>query len=108
MPGYRFYSAADRRQDEIWDYTVERWGTEQAESYIRGLHDELQLAAEKKTIWRTLPRDKFGNNWPDIYYIRYRLHHIFFRMLSNDVIGIVSILHSAMDMPQQLQDDLDQ
>jgi len=47
MAGYRFSPAADKRQDEIWEYTSEQWGENQAKKYLQGLHDHLQRLADK-------------------------------------------------------------
>lgn len=98
---YLFYSAADRRQDEIWDYTVDEWGEEQAVRYLEGLHDTIAQAAEGKIAWRKLMHPKVSG----VYFIRYEHHYIFFRELPGNVIGVISILHENMDLPSRLEDD---
>ena len=109
MARYRFYPAADARQDEIWHYTVEMWSVEQAEAYIRGLHDHLQKLADKTLFWHTLPpRSPVPASLRQgVYFSRYEKHYIFFRELS-DGIGVMSLLHEAMDMPVNLKKDLQQ
>jgi toxin ParE1/3/4 len=97
-----FFSAADRRQDEIWNYTVEIWGEEQAVRYIEGLHSAIAQAAEGNLVWRNPMHPKL----PGIYFIRYEHHYVFFRELPNKVIGVISILHENMDLPSRLEDDL--
>ena len=107
MPGFRFYEAADRRQDEIWKYTKDLWGPAQAESYIRGLHVILQQAADKKLTWKKVSPRQLLKSWPELYFVRYELHFVFFRVLPDGTLGVVSILHAAMDIPQRLLEDLE-
>jgi plasmid stabilization system protein ParE len=100
---YRFYTAADRRQDEIWDYTVEKWGEEQAIRYIKGLHEAIAQAAAGQIVWRKPMHPKLSG----IYFFRYENHYVFFRELPNNVIGVISILHENMDLPSRLEDDVE-
>jgi plasmid stabilization system protein ParE len=99
---YLFFPAADRRQDEIWDYTLEKWGEKKAVEYIRGLHNAVSDAAGNPKLWRRLERKGFER----VFYIRYGKHFIFFRVLSGGVLGIISILHERMDIPARLKEDL--
>lgn len=105
---YVFYPAADKRQDEIWRYSYEVWGEKQAEIYLRELHTHLANLAKNKKLWRKLPTHLMNETFieNDAYYSRYKHHIIFFRILSSKTIGIMSILHEAMDIPARLQDDL--
>lgn len=98
----RFFPAADRRQDEIWDYTLEKWGEAKAVEYIRGLHNTISEASRNPKLWRSLDRKGFEK----IFYIRYERHFIFFRVLSGGVLGIINILHERMDIPARLKEDL--
>lgn len=41
-----------------------------------------------------------------VYYIRYERHYIFFRALSADAIGVITILHENMNIPMRLRDDV--
>ena len=107
MAIYKFYETANRQQDQIWDYTFAQWGQAQAEKYIRGLHDHLQHLAGKKLPWHALPQALTTPPEIDIpvYFRRYQKHILFFRELS-DGIGIMTILHQAMDVPVRLAEDL--
>ena len=52
-----------RAQDdiaEIWDYTAQRWGIEQAESYIRDLQATLELLAENPALGRSAEAIRAG------------------------------------------------
>lgn len=109
MAGYRFFATADRRQDEIWEYTCKQWGENQAKQYIQGLHDHLQKLADKKIPWRPLPAGLVLPSDLDIsiFFSRYEKHYIFFRELSRNAIGVLSILHGAMQIPVRLNEDLE-
>jgi len=97
---YRFSPAADKRQDEIWAYTVQTWGEDQAVRYIKGLHKAIQNAAADPKSWHKVN----SPNFPNIFYIRYEKHFIFFRLLSDGVLGVIDILHERMDIPNRLKD----
>jgi plasmid stabilization system protein ParE len=109
MASYRFFPAADRRQDEIWEYTCKQWGENQAKQYIQGLHDHLQKLADKKIPWRPLPAGLVVPSDLDIsiFFSRHEKHYIFFRELSSNAIGVLSILHGAMQIPVRLNEDLE-
>ena len=108
MAKYRFFHTADKRQDEIWDYTLENWGEKQAEKYIIELHEHLAKLSSNKLLWRTLPGNLAVPDDLDIhvYFSHYRHHYIFFRELSDGHIGIMTILHNSMDIPVKLNQDL--
>jgi len=108
MAGYLFYPNADIAQDRIWRDTVEKWGEQQAEAYILGLHRHLQKLSATPALWRQLPRS-LAVPKPldvDVWFSRYERHCIFFRKLSAERIGIISLLHESMDLPVRLADDL--
>lgn len=46
MTGYFLSPAAKADIEQIWDYTVERWGEEQAERYVLAIRDACQELAE--------------------------------------------------------------
>lgn len=55
MAAYRFYGPADAAQDKIWRDTVDTWGDDQAETYIRGLHAHLQRHSHISVCGRKRP-----------------------------------------------------
>jgi plasmid stabilization system protein ParE len=108
MIRYLFFPAADRAQDEIWKYTAEAWNEDQADAYIQGLHRHLAEVANRPAIWRPLPKplqDKL-NGLPETFVTRYEHHLIFFKRLSGNRIGVISILHERMNLPDRLIKDL--
>jgi toxin ParE1/3/4 len=82
--------------DQIWDYTAERWGFEQAESYIRRLWEDIKAVATRPAIGRACPEVRAG-------YYKYRSgsHFLFYRSVDNGV-DIVRILHERMDFAGHL------
>jgi len=58
---YTFHPLADAKQDEIWYYSYQQWGMQQADKYIDGLHALLQTVAEdiKHPKVRTLPERRW-------------------------------------------------
>ncbi len=109
MAEYLFFPTADKAQDGIWNCTVKTWGGAQAKKYIRGLHDHLQELADRQRVWRLLPNSLVVPPDLDIdaYFSRYEHHYVFFRELSKERIGIMSILHEQADIPVRLSADLE-
>lgn len=108
MIAYRFFSTANDAQDDIWNYTCEKWGEIQAEKYIRGLHKHIQQLAEKQKHWMPLPNILVspGPFETEVYFSHYEKHYIFFRELSDGALGVMSILHEKMDLPVRLAEDI--
>lgn len=101
MPNVRVQEAASWRIDEIYRYTRDRWGTEQADRYITGLFEAFDGIATRHTASRPIPAD-FGI---DGYYFRYERHFVYWRVLANGDIGIVTILHERMHQIDRFRDD---
>jgi toxin ParE1/3/4 len=98
------FPAARNRLLEIWRYTATKWGEAQADKYTHDLISAIEEAAPQRTLWRKYPR----KNAAGAFFIRHGRHYIFFRELGNDQIGVISILHDAMDIPSRLKEDEDQ
>jgi plasmid stabilization system protein ParE len=95
------FPAARNRLLEIWQYTATQWGEDQADKYTRDLISAIEEAAPQRSLWRKHPQlDAAG-----IYFIRHAHHYIFFRDFACGTLGVVSVLHEAMDIPSRLKDD---
>lgn len=83
----RVQEAASCRLDEIYRYTRDRCGEQQAERYITGLFEAFDGIASHKISSKPVPAEF------DIegYFFRYER-----RRLSNGDMGIVTILHERM------------
>lgn len=97
----KFLRASKNRLLEIWDYTERKWGESQADRYIRGMFAAIHEAADSRHRWRPVI-DEFLSG---VYYIRYERHFIFFRILSVDTIGVITVLHENMNIPRRLRED---
>lgn len=98
---YRVSAIAGQRLDEIFSYTRETWGQDQAESYVRGLFDCFGRVARREIPWRAIPVD-FG---VEGYYCRHDHHYIYWRKLADGAIGIVTVLHERMHQMDRFRDD---
>lgn len=93
--------AASRRLDEIFRYTKERWGSEQAERYIFDLFTAFDRIESHGVISRQIPAE-FG---VEGFYFRHERHFVYWRRLSGGDIGIVTILHERMHQMDRFRDD---
>jgi len=100
---FRVQSAAAHRIDEIYDYTVEVWGEAQAERYIRGLFDRFEAIAARRFPWRPIPA-AFG---VDGYVCRYEQHLIYWKVLADGHVGIVTVLHERMHRIDRFRRDFE-
>jgi toxin ParE1/3/4 len=92
MSQFRIQAGASQQLDEIHAYTRKIWGQVQADRYIHGLFDLFQAIAERRTLWRPVPAE-FGVTG---YFCRYEKHFIYWKLLSDGSVGIVTILHERM------------
>jgi toxin ParE1/3/4 len=82
--------------DDIWNYTVERWGERQAEIYLRLLKAAVDAVAKDPDIGRECDEVRAG-------YRRYTVgsHVLFYRVIATAVV-VVRILHQRMDVERHL------
>jgi len=101
MASVQVQEAASHRLDEIYRYTRDQWGGEQAERYITGLFAAFAKIDTHEVLSRPIPAE-FGI---DGYFFRYERHFVYWRKLSNGDIGIVTILHERMHQIDRFRDD---
>lgn len=101
MANYRVQRSAGRRIDDIYIYTRDTWGEDQAEAYIRGVFARFEEIAERRVAWRDVPRE-FG---VDGFYCRNEHHYIYWRILPDGAVGIVTILHERMHQINRFRED---
>ncbi|HEX7743068.1 MAG TPA: type II toxin-antitoxin system RelE/ParE family toxin [Sphingobium sp.] len=101
MTSYRVQHAAGRRIDDIYTYTRERWGQDQAERYIRGLFARFEDIAERRIACRDVPRELGVEG----FYCRYERHYVYWRVLSDGAVGIVTVLHERMHQIERFRED---
>lgn len=98
----RLQRAALARLDEIYLFTRDRWGPEQAQRYSDGLFAALDGIVDRSTLSRPIPAE-YGVSG---FYFRYQRHFIYWQWLSTGDIGVVTILHEQMHQAERLRDDL--
>lgn len=101
MAAIRVQEAASHRLDEIYRYTRDRWGIEQADRYITGLFEAFGRIESHGVVSRSIPAE-FGI---DGYFFRYESHFVYWRRLSDGDIGIVAILHERMHQIDRFRED---
>lgn len=101
MSVVRVQAAASHRLDEIYRYTRDRWGAEQAERYITGLFEAFEGIASHAVASRPVPAE-FG---VEGFVFHYERHFVYWRRLANGDIGIVTILHERMHQIDRFRED---
>jgi plasmid stabilization system protein ParE len=101
MAPVRVQEAASHRLDDIYRYTRDRWGVEQADRYITGLFEAFGKIETREVVSRPVPAE-FG---VEGYVFRYERHLVYWRKLSNGDIGIVTILHERMHQIDRFRED---
>lgn len=98
----RVQEAASHRLDEIYRYTRDRWGRDQADRYITGLFAAFEQIETHGVISRPIPAE-FG---VDGFVFQHERHRVYWRRLSNGDVGIVTILHERMHQTDRFREDL--
>jgi toxin ParE1/3/4 len=97
MAKLHFTNKAVDDLSEIWNYTVDNWSENQADKYYELLIEACNELAAKPSL---------GYNYTQINknILGYRAgkHLIFFRVLSENEIEIIRILHEMMDLKKRL------
>lgn len=88
--------AADADLEDIFDFTLEKFGLDQAFSYVSGFDDTLEIISRNPEIGRE--RKEIREN---LRSFPKDMHVIFYRVLS-DHIRVVRILHGSRDLPKFL------
>jgi toxin ParE1/3/4 len=90
---------ARRDLAQIWSYTEERWGTEQAEHYTNQLRAKIEVIAKHPDrgtdcdeLYSALRRTRAGS-------------HLIYYLADEDTFDIVRILHERRDTRPLLNDD---
>jgi toxin ParE1/3/4 len=98
---FRVQRGASHRLDEIYVYTRDQWGEAQADRYIHGLFERFEAIAARVFPWRPIPAD-FG---VEGFVCRYKRHFIYWKVLEDGTVGIVTILHDRMHQMDRFRED---
>ncbi len=102
MTSVRVQEAAALRIDEIYRYSLERWGEARADAYVTGLFEAFEGIATGEVVSRPIP----AQFEVDGYVFRYERHFVYWKRLGNGDIGIVTVLHERMHQIGRLREDL--
>jgi toxin ParE1/3/4 len=101
MSSFRIQRVAGDRLDEIYVYTREQWGDAQAELYLKGMFARFEAIAAREFPWRAIPAE-FGVRG---FLCKHEKHFIYWKMLADGTVGIVTILHERMHQIDRFKDD---
>jgi len=101
---YRVFKKAHQQLIGVWLYTEREWGAKQADKYLDGLYAAFKKTCQNSSSWKRVR----GKAFVGVFFVRYQRHIIFFKLLAADDIGIISVLHENMNLPNSLLSDLNQ
>lgn len=101
MTDYLIQETASYRMDEIYRYTLQKWGQKQADRYIQGLFDSFGKIASHEVLSRPVPAD-FGIQG---FFYHFEKHFVYWKHLANGQVGIVTVLHERMHQISRFKDD---
>lgn len=82
----------------MWDYTCERWGVDQTETYLRELQRAIERAAANPRIGKACDEIR-----PGYLKLAAGSHVVFYRSDdADDGIDVVQVLHQRMDVDRHL------
>ena len=98
MTGFALSPRASEDLDEIWDYTAQHWGMDQADRYVRHIVAVCSDLASGRKRGRSAEAVRAG-------YFRYVVgsHILFYRIGGAGQINVIRILHQRMDVEQHFQ-----
>jgi toxin ParE1/3/4 len=83
--------------EEVADYTIDQWGHEQAETYVRELRRAIESLATSALRY---PLQDIIH--PGLRRKRSGMHHIYF-IASNDSVEVLNVIHVQRDPGQHLK-----
>ncbi|HEV8036142.1 type II toxin-antitoxin system RelE/ParE family toxin [Yoonia sp.] len=98
----RVQESASLRLDEIYHYTRNRWGADQADRYITDLFEAFGQIDSHGVASHPIPA-VFG---VEGFYFRHAHHFVYWRRLSDGDVGNVTILHELMHQMDRFRDNL--
>jgi toxin ParE1/3/4 len=81
---------------DIWDYTVGRWGIDQAELYLRQIQAGIEAVAAEPGLGASCDYIRTGYRKSPV-----GSHMLFYRIV-DDGIDVVRVLHRRMDFGRHL------
>jgi len=92
---YRLSVASAKDVSDIYDYTLLKFGDQQAIKYLNGLDERLNFLADYPNSGRLREEVRKG-----LMSFAYNKHVIFYRVMRYGI-KVVRVLHGSMDIPKQ-------
>jgi len=103
MPGkYKLTPRAERDLKDIWLYTTEIWGDEQADKYVELLEKRFDALAASPFIGSARPDIRQG------YRCLPEGKHLIFYRIKDDDVEILAIPHASMDIERRFEQEKEQ
>ena len=99
MSHYQLSPMAKAQVAEIYAYTHATWGRAQADRYYLKLFDCFAAIADRRIFWRSVGAAFEAEG----YFCRCEHHFIYWRMIGDGSLRIVTILHERMHQLDQLR-----
>lgn len=99
MKDYELTKPAEKDLSDIWGYTLDKWGSIQADRYVRRLEYCFSQIASGEITGKRLPDHE------NLRSVRCEHHYIFFQ--SGKQVIILRVLHEKMDFASRLKAWLD-
>ena len=94
MAKYHLTNKAVEDLSDIWEYTVDTWSERQADDYYNMLIASFQKITENPQLFGL----KYEEIAEGLHGYRANKHIIFYRILADEDILIIRILHQRMDL----------
>ncbi len=98
MQKYRISKLAEQDLTDIWNYTLDNWSQNQANTYVNGLLNAFARIAKAP--------DQLGRSYEHVRkgYRKYPYgHHVIFYLIQPDGLPLISrVLHERMDFDRHL------
>jgi toxin ParE1/3/4 len=99
MKRYRLTATADAQLQDIWRFTCDRWGPDQADRYLRDIDQGLEAAINTPAL--LLQRPELG-----LGVVSRRIgSHVVYGVPRGEDLLIIGVLHGAMDPQRHLTPD---
>lgn len=97
MSRYVLSPAARADLEQIWDYTCDPWGDDQAEKYVREIQRAIERVVDNPGIGRACDEVRRG-------YRKHAVgtHTLCYRIATVDLVDVVRIIHQRMDIDRHL------
>ncbi len=101
MAKYHLTNKAVEDLSNIWEYTVDTWSERQADDYYNMLIASFQKITENPRLFGL----KYEEIAEGLHGYRANKHIIFYRILADEDILIIRILHQRMDLKHRVSED---